>query len=177
MKKLRLFFLFFVYCFILQAQEITYTQDLMTDKIYYSFKSSDNKETLLVSEDETEGFFLLVFFEESGRAALADKVNPRTIYAKLALNGVNCVEEGFMVIRFENGEKIQLNNWKDFNCDGEFYFNPGRNLEKLFSEKIDKIMIQDGRSYRSYTYKPDNPEFFIELGVAINKPYILVSEE
>jgi len=186
MKKLTILFIFIFACFgiSLNAQHIEYERDIMTDEIYYSFVDSNNSSSLMVSEDGREGFIINVSFDENFGTTLTRKLTPVSLIIILHLEDVTCVEDGFMVIRFENEERIRMNNYADFNCDGKFYFSldgeyrglDEEQLNLLFNERIDRIMIEDGRSHRSYTHTPDNPNYFIELKQAINKSYKEVEE-
>lgn len=178
MKHLKIIFLsFFFIAFYspLMSQQIGYMQNDMTDEIYYMFFDSNGKSGLLVSEDGVEGLRLRVFFREGGQTKLLDNITPQTIFAEMIVQGINCVEDGFLIIRFENGERIRISNSKGFCCDASFYFNilPSY-LDLLLSERIDMIMIRDGRSHRSYTHTPDNPDFFVELGQALKRPFVRI---
>jgi len=177
MKKLYVFciFIFVLFTIKVNAQEIRYSVNDMTDQITYTFYDSLGKPTLLISEDGDEGFLLMPHFRESLNTTLATSLTFRTISATLILDGLNCVEGGKLIIRFENGERITLDNFARFNCDGSFFFSVKEEYrENLFNEKIDRIMIQDGRSHRSYTHTPENPNFFVELGLAINKAFLKI---
>ena len=155
------------------AQHIEYTIDDMTDEIIYSFIDSEGSQTLMVSENGDEGFILMPMFAETLGKQLAETLTLRTLSGTLVLDGVNCVEGGHILIRFENGERIQLNNFNRFDCERRFFFSVSRSdRNKLFAHPIDRIMIQDGRSNRRYTHTPSNPNFFIELGKAIREPFI-----
>ncbi len=63
---------------------------------------------------------------------------------------LSCVAEGAVFqINLENGEKIELNSWNDFNCDGVSYFRwfSEKQIELLKSSNIiDLYFYSDGES-------------------------------
>lgn len=65
---------------------------------------------------------------------------------------LSCVEEAALFqINLENGEKIELNSWNDFNCDGVSYYHwfSDKQIELLKSSKIiDLFFYSDGESVK-----------------------------
>jgi hypothetical protein len=66
-----------------------------------------------------------------------------------------CVDEGNPLnIIFENGEKLELVNYNDFDCDGYNYFRVPVNknqLNLLRNEPIKALRYQNKRDYQSFT--------------------------
>lgn len=89
----------------------------------------------------------------------------------------SCNENDEIIILFENGEKITKKSWKDFNCDGEAYFNMTKEeIEILRTQPISKIRMTNGRSYDSYTgdVKVKDKRYFIQLFYALDNKLINV---
>ena len=72
----------------------------------------------------------------------------------------NCVDEGSTLdIIFENGEKIKLTSWNDFNCKGTSYFDLSDNHRKNFSEsKIKAVRYTEKKSREKMTSKDEITE-------------------
>ena len=76
------------------------------------------------------------------------KIDFSSFYVKvLGIKG--CVDEGSTLdIIFENGEKTQLVNWKDFDCDGKNYFRlPKGKLDLFKSSSIKGYKYTNKRNY------------------------------
>lgn len=144
----------------------------MTDKYSYTFNTSEDKTSCLVSEDGKTGFVLSVGFNEDSGKNLATSVTFNTLYLQFSVEGIGCVERGNLIIKFTDGTKMSLLSSNAFNCKDYFYFYV-RPKDKLIlsSTPIDKIMLTDLSTGVSYTYSPDNSKFFIELNQAIGTPY------
>ena len=88
----------------------------------------------------------------------------------------SCNENDEIIILFENGEKITKKSWKDFNCEGEAYFNlTKKEIDLLRTQPISKIRMTNGRTYDSYTgdVKAKDKRYFIQLFYALdNKLYV-----
>lgn len=70
--------------------------------------------------------------------------------------GMNtCVDEGSILnLIFENGQKLEMTNWNDFDCDGTNYFNlPIKNseLNLLKTVPIKGMRYRNQRDYQSFT--------------------------
>ena len=164
MKKATLFIGMLICAVSLNAQSITKTVDEMTDKVYYSFTDSQsNKDQIILSEDNKEGLTIFPIVRKEDDKFMA--------VVKMVKRGVGCVENGFMIIKFKDGSKVQIPNWKSFNCDETFYFNLIKYKSELSTKPIDKIMVQNGRNYESETQVMTNPNYFIEFFDTYNKGF------
>ena len=159
------------------GQKITYKVNDMTDQYSYTFHTSIDSIACYVSEDNRTGFYLVPSFRENLGKKLSTSLTFNTLYVSFAIKGMDCVENGNLIIKFTDGTKIILNSFNDFNCKGYFFFSvlPKQKLI-LSSTTIDKIMLNDNRSGLTYTFSPDNPKFFIELNSAIGMPYTKSTE-
>ena len=62
---------------------------------------------------KTEGMVMQLFIDDKN-----GKLKAGTLYLKAA-GMTGCIDEGStLIIMFENGEKITLVSWKEFNCEG-----------------------------------------------------------
>lgn len=83
----------------------------------------------------------------------------------------SCNENDEIIILFDNGEKITKKSWKDFNCEGEAYFNlTEKEIDLLRTQPISKIRMTNGRTYDSYTgdVKEKDKRYFIQLFYALD---------
>jgi hypothetical protein len=118
------------------------TVDEFTDKVSYS-----TVDMMINYEDggdlSSEGMIGMLFLkEEKGNIGIS------TFYVKVV--GIEgCVEEkSTLDIIFDNGEKLQLVNWKDFNCDGKNYFDiPNGKLDLFKSSSIKGYKYTNKRNY------------------------------
>ena len=112
-------------------------------------------------DEVTEGFVLKVFLKRDEGIII-----PHTIYVELNRKDELCVNHGNTLdVLFENGEKTTLRNWCEDNCDGENYFNIGKN-EFLF--KNSKV--------KGFRYTNQNDGNVIEVKQNMdekNKTYIM----
>jgi hypothetical protein len=86
-----------------------------------------------------------------------------------------CNENDEIIILFENGEKIIKTSWKEFNCDGETYFNMDEeDIELLRTQPLSKIRMTNGRTYDSYTgdVKQKDKRYFIQVLYALDNNLI-----
>jgi len=156
------------------AQRITFHLDEMTDKYYYFYEHDDNEpKALLISNNGIHGLVLRIFFKETGKTSFNPHPTPQTIFITMALEGLGCVEYGFVIFLFKDGSKLQLSNWNDFDCEGAFYFTPSKeDWNELYSKEINKIMVEDGRSHSSYTDIFPDSQYFIKFNKALKVPAI-----
>lgn len=87
----------------------------------------------------------------------------------------SCNENDEIIILFENGEKITKKSWKDFNCEGEAYFNlTKKEIDLLRTQPISKIRMTNGRTYDSYTgdVKAKDKRYFIQLFYALDNKLV-----
>ena len=155
------------------GQKITYRVDDMTDKYSYTFHTSTDSTACFVSENDKTGFVLIPWFKEDLGRKLVTSLTFNQLYVHFSVNGMGCVENGSLIIKFTDGNKMNLFSTNDFNCKDYFIFSvlPKDRLI-LSSIPIDKIMLVDSSTGVSYTFSPDNSKFFIELNQAIGMPYI-----
>jgi len=87
------------------------------------------------------------------------KIIPSTFYVRVLGLSSACVDEGSTLdIIFENGEKTQLVNWKDFDCEGKNYFNL-KGKEDLFkNNRLKAIKYTNKRNYESMVVKTNMDE-------------------
>ena len=98
---------------------------------------------------KSQGLVMTLFYKnEKG------KVLPNIFYLKVVGLKGGCVDEGSTLdIIFENGDKTQLSNWWEFNCEGLNYFSI-KGKEDLFkSTKIKAIKYTNKRDYESMIVK------------------------
>ena len=82
---------------------------------------------------------------------------------------VRCVDDGNTLdVLFEDGSKIQLVNWKKFNCDGLNYFDFSESqTNDLKTKRIKGVRYTDKRDYKTITIKEniseENKTFYLNL--------------
>jgi len=137
---------------IIESKLICKTVDEFTDKV-----SVSTVETVILYEDggdmRSEGLVAILFLNDD-----KGKIKQSTLYMKfLGIKG--CVDEGSTLdVIFENGEKTQLVNWKDFDCEGKNYFSL-KNKEDLFkNNKIKAIKYTNKRNYDTMIVKTNMDE-------------------
>lgn len=96
----------------------------------------------------TEGLIFYIYPAQRRKG-----IEPSIIMTAAGMSG--CVDEGSTLnIIFENGEKIELVNWNDFDCDGTNYFRvptERSELSLLETEPIKGVRYRNSRNYESYT--------------------------
>lgn len=96
----------------------------------------------------TEGLIFYIYPTERGK-----KIVPSIIMKAAGMD--KCVDEGSTLnIIFENGEKIEMVNWNDFDCDGTNYFRMPTDRGELYlleTEPIKGMRYRNSRDYQSYT--------------------------
>lgn len=135
--------------------------DDMSDKVYF-FPS---RQIACISDDRKTGFGVSIFLDKKGDGCSASDLKVKMV------NIGGCVENNQIIILFDDGEKISLVSWNDFNCKGDAWFTlSGSDKEKLSTTKIKKIKVQNGRTYESFTQevKDSDKDYFIQLFYAIN---------
>jgi hypothetical protein len=93
----------------------------------------------------------------------------------LMLNIGNCNEHDTLILLLEDGSKITLKSWNDFNCKGNSWYNIGKDdLALLRQHKIVKAQIQNGYSYESLVndVAPQYQDYFFRFFQSLdeNKP-------
>lgn len=150
------------------AQQIVKYVDSMEDKVYYY----QSEKMLVANEAKDKGFVLAI------------SVNNKTMQLQTIMGTVvglgSCIEDGNLIILFEGGDRITITNWKDFNCDGETYYNPtSGQLKLLKTKKIVKMRVTNGRTYESYTkdIEEEDQSYFINLLASLDSgDFIEVTE-
>jgi hypothetical protein len=124
---------------------------------------------------------LIVSNDEKTGATLDVHINPDFTFSMITSKLVNlglCTENVTLIIVFENGDKVTVESWNKFNCDGDAYFYLNKSdIDKLSTLAISKIRITNGYTYESVTATVDNPRYFIQIFWAIkNKQSIKYKE-
>ena len=90
----------------------------------------------------------------------------KTLIVKHYDLGSSCVENSKLIILFEDGSKINLTAWNDFNCDNTNYFY--LDITK-YSSPIERIKFTHGKDYDSFTYTLSDKEsrYFIDINNAM----------
>jgi len=133
--------------------------DEMTDKSY-AFPS---RKIVCIDEVNKRGFNVSFFMDVvNGKCSTSD------LQVKTVRIGT-CNENNTIVFLFEDGTKLSLKSWNKFNCEGDSWFRVSNSdKEKLSTIKIKKIMVENGRSYESYTHElKEDQDYFIQLGIAV----------
>ena len=151
MKKIILFAVALIVSFTTTAQvtkvsnptsvnpiEFIYEKDEFTDKEYLFVKKN-----LLVTNDGKKGFSLYPSFEKKDGIWVYDG-----IYGVSTVG--NCFENDKIFILFEDGTKIEMTSWRDFNCDGDLGFDISASMREKLSKPIKGIKFQNGRDYSSF---------------------------
>lgn len=146
--KLSLFIAFFATSVVLaQTTEIVCKNvDLFDDSVSYNGVTeilyADGKDM------RTEGLVFFIYPRERNKNFTAS-----IIMTAAGMDG--CVDEGSTLnIIFENGDKIKMENWNDFDCKGTNYFRmptDSGELSLLETEPIKAMRYTNSRSYQSYT--------------------------
>jgi hypothetical protein len=126
--------------------------------------------TLLVSNDDKHGFKIACSFK---------KKNGKVDYNGLSVisAGVGtCMEKDLLDILFEDGSKLHLVGFNNFNCKGYSFFDlGGRELPNL-KKPIKAIRLTNGRDsgekYTGDVTKKDDKEYFIHVQKAIDAQLI-----
>jgi len=144
MKKL-LLLLVMVFAFNLSnAQgnyEVSKYVDDMSGKVSYL-----SDVLILANAEESMGFTVQPVFSESNELDI--------LVIKNIGIGSSCVENSTCIILFDDGTKLNLEAWNDFNCDGTNYMSLNRKQrEHLLTSPIDRWRFTNGRDYVKYTRK------------------------
>jgi hypothetical protein len=62
----------------------------------------------------------------------------------------NCFENDKIFILFEDGTKMEMTSWRDFNCKGDIGFDLHATMREKLSKPIKGIKFQNGRDYSSF---------------------------
>ena len=132
--------------------------DDMTDKVSY-----EASERFYVADNErSSGFAIDVVIDiENGKL-----YSKGWIVTTADLGG--CNEDNDLIILFEDGSRMNLKSFNQFNCDEVAFF--ALNLEQevyIATKRIKKMRFKNGFSYDVYTNEVDYPDYFIQLYDAI----------
>ena len=133
--------------------------DEMTDKSY-AFPS---RKIVCIDEVNKRGFNVSFFMDVVNGKCLTSDLQVKTV-------GIGtCNENNTIVFLFADDTKLSLKSWNKFNCEGDSWFRViNSEKEKLSTTKIKKIMVENGRSFESYTHElKEDKDFFIQLDVAV----------
>lgn len=134
--------------------KITKTVDEMTDKVYH-FVS----ERLIAANSAGNKGCAISMSIKSSNGTLISK---SSIVQMVGLG--RCNENNTIILLFDNGDKVSIDSWNPFNCDGTVYFNFSKaNIKKMRTNPLSKIRITNGRSYESYTAEVEYKNYFIDF--------------
>lgn len=157
MKTIKLFLLNIV-MMLVSVSYAQVTKPAYLIKVYDSMDKSTfiapNRKMVVSNEESTQGFSLTIIF--------SSKITILTTMVGIG----NCNEDDKLLILFDNGERLELTSWKDFNCEGESYFTVNTNSKAiLMASPMSKIRITNGRTFDSFTgdVETHNKNYFIDL--------------
>ena len=117
-----------------------------------------NRDLVVNNESITKGFIITPILSDQIR----DEFTILVVTAGLGA----CSEKDELIILFKDGGNIIKKSWKDFNCQGESYFNfTTEEYKKLQTVEILKMRMTNGRTFESYTgnVKLKDQRYFIQL--------------
>jgi len=118
--------------------------DDMTDKVYYY--SSKN----LICQDKAKGVGFNLSYQLSGKTDNTIKISGLS----LKIVGLECLENTELLFLFDDSSKLSIKSWNDFNCKGNAWYQlTSSQTKQLGSKTINKIRVQNGRNYKSYTHE------------------------
>lgn len=139
------------------AQSVELIVDEMTDNQYLVVV---DKHITYDGESRSDGVVWDMSFRKKGDSWKISGVS-------LKVYGLSCLENTTVIVLFEDGDKITLQQWNKFNCKENVWTNQtASELEKLRTKKIKKVRVTNGRSYESYEWDvTDDPlsEYYIEI--------------
>lgn len=126
---------------------------------------------LVITDGAHTGFGLGIHINNQGE--------PSMITSK-SVNIGRCTEKDELIMLFENGEKIVVKSWAEFNCEGTGYYNlTDAQYDLLRHVEVKTIRITNGRTFDSYTgaVPNKNKRYFIQVLYALdNKLYKTVKK-
>jgi len=128
-------------------------KDEMTDKITYSASRH------LKLEDGNNNVEIFIFIKKINNKFIQDG-----LCAVIDIGSL-CVEDNKLIVLFDDGSKVSLNSWNDFNCDGNAFFYLSSDQCVSFStKKVNKIRVENGRSHDEMTVTLEkNKDYFIQV--------------
>lgn len=156
----KMLFIYLLSSFILYGQ--TEALQLCNSVDEFTDKETLLSSSIIVYEDggdmKSEGMVAMGIISERTRGKDKGKLYVNSLYLRVI--GVGCTDEGSTLdIIFENGEKTQLVNWNDFDCDGVSYFRLDGKEDLFKSDNITAIRYTNKRNYESMTVKENIGEF------------------
>jgi hypothetical protein len=130
-------------CQLSFAQTLTRYVDDMDDKDYLL---TDLRGITYDGDSKSDGVIWDFFTtKKDGKWVVTD--------ISLKVVGLGCVEETTVIIMFENDEKITLEQWNKFNCDGNVWLTSyAQDYELLKTQPIKKIRVTNGRNFESFNF-------------------------
>ena len=124
---------------------------------------------------------LIVTNDKKTGAVLDTYIDQNFAFSMLTCKLVNlgtCAEDVELIIVFENGDRVRVESWNSFNCEGDAYFFLNKSdINKLSTLTISKIRVTNTYTYDSITAPVDNPRYFIQTFWAINNKKSVMYEE
>lgn len=169
MKKVMLSMMVFVALNSTAQKDSVYIaeqKDEMTDKVYYY----PSRQIICQNpEVKSQGFAVSFFMDKTKKGVQLAEL-------KIKVIGVgSCHEKDEVIFLLEDETKIKGIMWNDFNCDGKVWCKISDADKTILStKKVNKIRIQNGRTFESYTHvvTEDDRDYFIQLFFAINNQII-----
>jgi hypothetical protein len=147
---------------------IEHQHDEIEDKHYYAISKP------LTVLDGNKGFTVSVFFK---------KPKEKIVYQGLAINSNRfggCVEDAILYILFQDGTKLQVKQWNDFNCEGNIYLDFNKTELKKLNKPIKAVKLVNGRGYESFdkTFTDEQDvNYFTNVLDALNNQRVIEVKE
>lgn len=130
----------------------------MDDKTYYFV----NYKLVVADDNNKRGISITAMLEDEYK-----KIGTLSVRA---IGFGSCFENDELIFLFEDGEKLKLNSYSGFNCDGKLFFDMKESYKEILSsKKLVKVRVTSGRDGASYTkeVEPTSQEYFIKVYKAI----------
>lgn len=157
------------------GQKISYKfNDLTAQCSYYFYPKESDTIYCLVSKGGKTGFILFPSFKEDLEKKLSTSITYNSITVSFFVKGMGCVKRGSLIINFTDHTKMTLRSFNKYNCEDYFFFSVSKKQKaKLASIPIYNIMLTDFKSGYIYAFSPNNPNYFVELSIALRLPYYM----
>jgi hypothetical protein len=129
--------------------------DEMKDKIYFA----PSKKLVCINEGSKKAFSISYYFAEENKTPVLRGIDIKVV-------GIGCIEKTKLYFLFDDGEKFNITSWNKFNCKGNAWFKiKPKHLNLLSSKPLKKIMVENGRDFKSVTYtlEENQKRYFIDL--------------
>jgi hypothetical protein len=117
---------------------IEHQHDEIEGKDYYLISKS------LDVLDGNKGFTVSVMFKKP-----KDKISYWGVMINAKRMGI-CFEDATLYVLFQDGTKLQLKQWNDFNCDGDVFLDFNKTQLTKLNKPIKAIKLVNGRDFKSY---------------------------